>query len=88
MFSASFAESSVFPLLSTQAILDVVVNLQFALIEALWQTFWRNPPADAQQRSATKPLPIEYLKNHPRAMPRPFHRDHEHEKLDFYPDFI
>ncbi|XP_022109749.1 transcription factor RFX3-like isoform X4 [Acanthaster planci] len=32
-----------------EAILDVVVNLQFALIEALWQTFWRNPPADAQQ---------------------------------------
>ncbi|XP_071800198.1 transcription factor RFX3-like isoform X2 [Asterias amurensis] len=32
-----------------EAILDVVVNLQFALIEALWQTFWRNPPTDAQQ---------------------------------------
>ncbi|XP_070564347.1 transcription factor RFX3-like isoform X8 [Ptychodera flava] len=31
-----------------EAILDVVVNLQFALIEALWQTFWRNPPSESQ----------------------------------------
>ncbi|XP_071953810.1 DNA-binding protein RFX2-like isoform X2 [Antedon mediterranea] len=30
-----------------EAVLDVVVNLQFSLIEALWQTFWRNPPADS-----------------------------------------
>ena len=27
-----------------QSVLDVVVNLQFALIESLWQTFWRNQP--------------------------------------------
>ncbi|XP_033116310.1 transcription factor RFX3-like isoform X1 [Anneissia japonica] len=30
-----------------EAVLDVVVNLQFSLIEALWQTFWRNQPADS-----------------------------------------
>ena len=29
-----------------QAILDVVVNLQFSLIEKLWQTFWRYSPSD------------------------------------------
>lgn len=29
-----------------QAILDVVVNLQFSLIEKLWQTFWRYSPPD------------------------------------------
>lgn len=28
-----------------QAILDVVVNLQFGLIEKLWQTFWRYSPS-------------------------------------------
>ncbi|XP_041359336.1 DNA-binding protein RFX2-like isoform X2 [Gigantopelta aegis] len=27
-----------------EAVLDVVVNLQFSLIEALWQGFWRNQP--------------------------------------------
>lgn len=27
-----------------EAILDVVVNLQFALVERLWQQFWRNTP--------------------------------------------
>ncbi|XP_072031161.1 LOW QUALITY PROTEIN: DNA-binding protein RFX2-like [Amphiura filiformis] len=27
-----------------ESVLDVVVNLQFALIESLWQTFWRNQP--------------------------------------------
>lgn len=30
----------------SQAILDVVVNLQFSLIEKLWQTFWRYSPTD------------------------------------------
>lgn len=30
-----------------QAILDVVVNLQFSLIEKLWQTFWRYSPPDS-----------------------------------------
>lgn len=34
------------PLLS-QAILDVVINLQFSLIEKLWQTFWRYSPPDS-----------------------------------------
>lgn len=29
-----------------ESVLDVVVNLQFALIESLWQTFWRNQPVD------------------------------------------
>lgn len=29
-----------------EAILDVVVNLQFGLIEKLWQTFWRYTPPD------------------------------------------
>ncbi|XP_011667719.2 transcription factor RFX3 isoform X3 [Strongylocentrotus purpuratus] len=29
-----------------ESILDVVVNLQFPLIEQLWQTFWRCPPPD------------------------------------------
>lgn len=24
-----------------EAILDVIVNLQFSLVEALWQSFWR-----------------------------------------------
>lgn len=33
-------------LFSFQAILDVVVNLQFSLIEKLWQTFWRYSPPD------------------------------------------
>ncbi|KAJ8408613.1 hypothetical protein AAFF_G00252480 [Aldrovandia affinis] len=30
-----------------EAILDVVVNLQFSLIEKLWQTFWRYSPSTA-----------------------------------------
>ncbi|XP_029547744.1 transcription factor RFX3 isoform X3 [Salmo trutta] len=30
-----------------EAILDVVVNLQFSLIEKLWQTFWRYSPSDS-----------------------------------------
>ncbi|KAM8793479.1 transcription factor RFX3-like [Eudromia elegans] len=29
-----------------EAILDVIVNLQFSLIEKLWQTFWRYSPTD------------------------------------------
>ena len=27
-----------------QAFLDVVVNLQFAVVDSLWQTFWRHTP--------------------------------------------
>lgn len=34
-------------LLLSQAILDVVVNLQFSLIEKLWQTFWRYSSPDS-----------------------------------------
>ncbi|XP_036451819.1 transcription factor RFX3 isoform X2 [Colossoma macropomum] len=30
-----------------EAILDVVVNLQFSLIEKLWQTFWRYSPSNS-----------------------------------------
>ncbi|KAK1800791.1 hypothetical protein P4O66_005974, partial [Electrophorus voltai] len=30
-----------------EAILDVVVNLQFSLIEKLWQTFWRYSPSSS-----------------------------------------
>ena len=37
----------VYSLLLSQAILDVVVNLQFSLIEKLWQTFWRYSPPDS-----------------------------------------
>ncbi|KAJ3604846.1 hypothetical protein NHX12_026898 [Muraenolepis orangiensis] len=29
-----------------EAILDVVINLQFSLMEKLWQTFWRYSPSD------------------------------------------
>lgn len=55
-FSFFFLESSssenyslffVYSLLLCQAILDVVVNLQFSLIEKLWQTFWRYSPPDS-----------------------------------------
>ena len=36
-----------------QAIVDAVVNLQFSLIEALWQGFWRNqtPETTAEVRN-------------------------------------
>lgn len=33
--------------LAHKAILDVVVNLQFSLIEKLWQTFWRYCPSNS-----------------------------------------
>jgi len=32
-----------------EAILDIVVNLKFSLIEALWQSFWRTSPGDSAQ---------------------------------------
>ncbi|CAL1569370.1 unnamed protein product [Knipowitschia caucasica] len=32
-----------------EAILDVVINLQFSLIEKLWQTFWRYTPPDTAE---------------------------------------
>ncbi|XP_035826803.1 DNA-binding protein RFX2 [Aplysia californica] len=31
-----------------EAVVEVVVNLHFHLIENLWQTFWRNPSAESQ----------------------------------------
>ena len=34
----------------SEAILDVVVNLQFSLIEANWQSFWRNSAPDSIQK--------------------------------------
>ncbi|XP_060081474.1 DNA-binding protein RFX2-like isoform X1 [Ylistrum balloti] len=46
-----------------EAIVDVVVNLQFSLIEALWQGFWRNQPADqlTADNDYEKRLPKEKL---------------------------
>ncbi|KAJ8315895.1 hypothetical protein KUTeg_006553 [Tegillarca granosa] len=45
------------------AIVDVVVNLQFSLIEALWQGFWRNQPVDliTADNDYEKRLPREKL---------------------------
>lgn len=36
-----------------QAILDVMVNLQFPLVETLWKSFWR-----FSQSSETEPLSL------------------------------
>ncbi|XP_028412989.1 transcription factor RFX3-like isoform X3 [Dendronephthya gigantea] len=33
-----------------EAILDVVVNLQFALVESLWHTFWRAPSSEEESK--------------------------------------
>ncbi|XP_063408987.1 DNA-binding protein RFX2-like isoform X1 [Mytilus trossulus] len=46
-----------------EAIVDVVVNLQFSLIEALWQGFWRNTPPDQMiaDNDYEKRLPREKL---------------------------
>lgn len=46
-----------------EAIVDVVVNLQFSLIEALWQGFWRNQPPDqlTADNDYEKRLPKEKL---------------------------
>uniref|UniRef100_A0A669C553 Transcription factor RFX3 n=1 Tax=Oreochromis niloticus TaxID=8128 RepID=A0A669C553_ORENI len=47
-------------LFSFQAILDVVVNLQFSLIEKLWQTFWRySPPDTVEGATVTENSEIE-----------------------------
>lgn len=44
-----------FTLCLFQAILDVVVNLQFSLIEKLWQTFWRySPPESVEDATVTE----------------------------------
>ena len=38
-----------------EAFLDVVVNLQFTLVEALWQSFWRHtPPEDKTESGDTE----------------------------------
>ncbi|CAH1775364.1 unnamed protein product [Owenia fusiformis] len=42
-----------------EALLDVVVNLQFSLFEALWQGFWRN--SDQPNDEAERQLPKEKL---------------------------
>lgn len=34
-----------------EAFLDVVVNLQFTLVEALWQSFWRHTPSEDKSDS-------------------------------------
>ncbi|ELT97878.1 hypothetical protein CAPTEDRAFT_168129 [Capitella teleta] len=46
-----------------EAILDIVVNLQFSLVEALWQSFWRNPSPDTPQADSDveRRLPKENL---------------------------
>nr|KAG5698347.1 hypothetical protein BaRGS_010933 [Batillaria attramentaria] len=45
-----------------EAVVDVVVNLQFSLIEALWQNFWRNnPPEQRSDYDFEKRLPKEKL---------------------------
>lgn len=46
-FCASVCHSEKLCFVCVQAILDVVVNLQFSLIEKLWQTFWRYSPSTA-----------------------------------------
>lgn len=44
-----------------EAIVDVVVNLQFSLIEALWQGFWRNQPPDQLTYVRIEALSIYYV---------------------------
>ncbi|XP_064605330.1 transcription factor RFX3-like isoform X2 [Liolophura sinensis] len=46
-----------------ESILDVVVNLQFTMIEALWQGFWRHQPSDqlTADNEYEKRLPKEVL---------------------------
>lgn len=36
-----------------QAMLDVVINLQFHYIEKLWQTFWHSAPSPNDGASVT-----------------------------------
>lgn len=45
--SYSLTVSEVF-FLHIQAILDVMVNLQFTLVETLWKTFWRFSQSQAE----------------------------------------
>ncbi|XP_067677325.1 DNA-binding protein RFX2-like isoform X9 [Haliotis asinina] len=46
-----------------EAVVDVVVNLQFSLIEALWQGFWRNQQSEqnSAENEFEKRLPKEKL---------------------------
>ncbi|KAB0389284.1 hypothetical protein E2I00_005887 [Balaenoptera physalus] len=45
-----------------EAILDVVVNLQFSLIEKLWQTFWRySPSTPTDGTTITESSPFSFL---------------------------
>ncbi|XP_078353446.1 DNA-binding protein RFX2-like isoform X2 [Oculina patagonica] len=37
-----------------EAFLDVVVNLQFTLVESLWQTFWRHPSGEDKAGSGAE----------------------------------
>lgn len=38
-----------------QAILNVVVNLQFSLVENLWHAFWRAPASEDETKQETQP---------------------------------
>ncbi|KAF1661007.1 UNVERIFIED_CONTAM: Transcription factor RFX3, partial [Eudyptes robustus] len=47
-----------------EAILDVVVNLQFSLIEKLWQTFWRySPSAPPDGTTITEPSNLSEIES-------------------------
>uniref|UniRef100_A0A8C8VQI4 Transcription factor RFX3 n=1 Tax=Pelusios castaneus TaxID=367368 RepID=A0A8C8VQI4_9SAUR len=47
-----------------EAILDVVVNLQFSLIEKLWQTFWRySPSTPADGTTITEPSNLSEIES-------------------------
>lgn len=36
-----------------EAVLQVIVSLQFSLVEAIWQTFWKNPAADSNKEDSS-----------------------------------
>ncbi|GAB0204164.1 transcription factor RFX3 [Grus japonensis] len=46
-----------------EAILDVVVNLQFSLIEKLWQTFWRYSPSAPPDGTITEPSNLSEIES-------------------------
>jgi len=55
----SWIEDNIYFCFISQAILDVVVNLQFSLIEKLWQTFWRySPSAPPDGTTITEPRSV------------------------------
>lgn len=45
--SALWAVLPTLVVISSQAILDVMVNLQFTLVETLWKSFWRFSEAES-----------------------------------------